>query len=109
MSIELSLLALTAIAPTPVRQPIRSMVSPIRKAPSASSRLWVFSEARVVKKSTMMLPPFNWHQGRNSATATAQPICTSSKSPWIGFMPMARTQTLYTDMRASAVMMVPAM
>lgn len=57
----------------------------------------------VVKKSTMMLPRRYCVYGRNEATTTAQPSCTSSTSPWIGLENSARPSTLTTVTVAIAI------
>jgi hypothetical protein len=69
--------------PIAVRQVISASASANSSAPRRSSRSLVRSDAREVKKSTMMLPRRSWHQGRNNATAAPAAAAESSKSPTI--------------------------
>ena len=59
----------------------------------ASSARWRARRRRWVKKSTMMLAPCSWHQGRHSEMASAMPNCVSSTSPGIGL----RSQRAHGD------------
>ena len=83
----------TRSAPRPRRRP-----APRRRRAQPAAR----AGARAVKVSTMMLAPCSWQIGRKAKTATARPICTSSKSPGMAVEVSQRRSTLAVTKSASA-------
>jgi hypothetical protein len=67
--------------PKAERQVSSAKLSAKVSAPKRSSPALTRWGARAVKKSTMMLPFFNWHSGMNRPTAAPVASPTSSKSP----------------------------
>ena len=66
-----------------MRQASSAIARPSSSAPKRSRPSIVRAEARAVKKSTMMLPRWNWHHGMKSAIAAPAAAPDSSKSPTI--------------------------
>ncbi len=68
--------------PIEVRQASSAIASAEQRARrSGRARRWSRADARAVKKSTMMLPRWNWHHGMKSAIAAPAAAPESSKSP----------------------------
>ena len=63
--------------------------------------------SRVVKVSTNRLPPRSWQSGRKANTASASPICISSKSPGMPRLVSHRATTLTVTSTASASSSTP--
>src|SRR5258706_10853937 len=95
------------MAPAQVRQVTSAMIMANNTAPIASSRPCFFLCRRTVKKSTVRLPPCNWHHGSISAMQPASATGTGSKSPGIGGKPSERMMMDATAIKVIAVRIAP--